>query len=387
MLARTAEVVAGGASTSLDLDRSPGAVPGGIRPMTPDDVTAVAALYRRIFHGIEEAPSAELVGYVGDLAFGAPGAEARRGGLVHVGATGAIDAAVVTVPMRIVVGDHVHTAEVLSTFMADDRPAARRPGARLARHLARSGHDFLFTDTAKAISAGLFEAFGGTVLPLQSLEWLRVFRPAAVLARLAERRHPGFARTIVLAGPVDRLARRLVAPLAAPEASARLDEIDEAAFVALAPQMVAHRTVRPLWAPEDLAWTLAMARRRERNGRLRLCRIVDRRGETIGACAHWAAPGRIAHVLDLPTLPGREREAVEALFVDLDRRGVAAVRGAGRAGLVEALYRVPGVLFRHNAHAVCLTPLPEAREAIARGDVHLGGLAGESWSRLIADRF
>ena len=84
---------------------------------------------------------------------------------------------------------------------------------------------------------------------------------------------------------------------------------------------------------------------------------------------------------------GREAEAIGALHADLDRLGVAAVRGPCRPGLIEALYRQPGTIFRHNAHAVCLTPHADAREAVLRGDVHLGGLAGESWSRLISDRF
>ncbi len=381
-----------GASAARDFDaarRVPRPSAGVVRPMTETDVEAVAMLYRRVFRTGDEAPSTELRDYVRDLAFGAPAAAGRSGGLVHVGATGEIDAAVIMVPMRIVVADRVLDAEVLSTFMADERPSAGRPGARLARHLSRAGHDLLFTDTARPISAGLFEAFGGVVLPVHSLEWLRVFRPAALLARLAERRHPRLAGALLapFAGPLDRLARFVVGPLAAEAATARLEEIDEAAFVTLAPRFVAHRTIRPLWAPEDLAWTLAMARRLNRNGALRLCRVVDRFGETIGVSAHWAASGTIARVLDLPTLPGREAEAISALHADLDRLGVAAVRGPCRPGLIEALYRQPGTIFRHNAHAVCLTPHADAREAVLRGDVHLGGLAGESWSRLISDRF
>lgn len=363
--------------------------PGAIRPMVADDVVAVADLYRRVFHGSDAAASPELVAYVRDLAFGAPAEAGEPGGFVHLGADARIDAAVIAVPMRFVVGERVVAARVLSTFMADDRPTARRPGARLAMHLARSGCEFLFTDTAKAVSADLFSVFGGAVLPLHSLEWLCVFRPAILAARLVERRAPRLARALALpAGPIDRLARRIVPSLAAPDGGdARLEPISDAEFVALAPRFVAHCTVRPLWAPDELAWALAMARRRDRNGPLRLDRVIDRRGETIGVAVHWSAKGRIARVLDLPTLPGREAEAIAALIAALDRDGVAAVRGLVRPGLAEALYRVPGVIYRHNAHTVCLTPLAEARDAVARGDVHLGGLAGESWSRLISDRF
>jgi hypothetical protein len=356
--------------------------------MTPGDVGAVAALSRRVFHKTEAPPSAELVAYVRDLAFGAPAIAGPGGGLVHLAADGAIDAAVLTIPLRLMVGERLVAARILSTFMAEEGAGHGRPGARLAMNLARSDR-FFFTDTAKPISAGLFEALGGTVLPIHSLEWLRILRPAGFLARLAERRRPGLARLPfdAIAGGLDRIARRVFGMAIAAPAADRLEEIDTAEFAALAPAFVAHRTIRPVWSPEELGWTIAMARRRTHNGPLRLCRIVDGHGETIGVTAHYAGPGRIALLLELLARPDREAAVVAALLADLDRVGVVAVRGACRPGLIEALYRVPGVIFRHNAHAVCLTRMPAAREAIGRGDVHLGGLAGETWSRLIADRF
>ena len=43
------------------------------------------------------------------------------------------------------------------------------------------------------------------------------------------------------------------------------------------------------------------------------------------------------------------------------------------------------LVFRHRAFAVAVTRIAEVSDAVARGDIYLGGLAGEDWSRLMCD--
>ena len=41
------------------------------------------------------------------------------------------------------------------------------------------------------------------------------------------------------------------------------------------------------------------------------------------------------------------------------------------------------LVFRHRAFAMALTRVPEVNDAVVRGEIHIGGLAGEEWSRLM----
>ena len=41
------------------------------------------------------------------------------------------------------------------------------------------------------------------------------------------------------------------------------------------------------------------------------------------------------------------------------------------------------LVFRHRALAMALTRVPEVNDAVVRGDIYVGGLAGEEWSRLM----
>jgi hypothetical protein len=43
------------------------------------------------------------------------------------------------------------------------------------------------------------------------------------------------------------------------------------------------------------------------------------------------------------------------------------------------------LVFRHKAFAVAVTRSQDVSDAVARGDVYIGGLAGEDWSRLMHD--
>ena len=41
------------------------------------------------------------------------------------------------------------------------------------------------------------------------------------------------------------------------------------------------------------------------------------------------------------------------------------------------------LVFRHRAFAMALTRVAEVNDAVMRGDIYVGGLAGEDWSRLM----
>jgi hypothetical protein len=43
------------------------------------------------------------------------------------------------------------------------------------------------------------------------------------------------------------------------------------------------------------------------------------------------------------------------------------------------------ISYRHKAFVCFLSRFPDLVEAAQRGDIYLGGLAGESWSRLMTD--
>jgi hypothetical protein len=73
------------------------------------------------------------------------------------------------------------------------------------------------------------------------------------------------------------------------------------------------------------------------------------------------------------------------MFRHLDRTGHLEARGRAQPALMQGLSLQHWLVFRNKAFALALTRSPDVNDAVTRGDVYIGGLAGEDWSRLMYD--
>lgn len=357
---------------------------GVVRPMTGADVPAVARLFLKIFRGADRPADQELQHYLCTLALTSPSHDERLGTQVYEQQDGCIRSALLAVPMRFVACGNVLPGRLLGVFMADAEAAG---AAQLILALRPKRADFAFCDSASPTSRDHLLAIGGKSIPVQNLEWVRSFRPVgALVGRCAERflggRRLGFS---VLARPLDSLLRRRSPQADTAEPAAEVAEMPVQDFLVQAPRLVAHYAVRPLWDKEELSWLVALAAQNTRLGAFTIHAVVDRTGAVIGSFVYYAAPGRCAHVLNVLSLPGQEQAVLGAMFRHLDQTGHVEARGRAQFALMAGLSLQRWLVFRHRAFAVALTQVPEINDAVARGDVYVGGLAGEDWSRLLGD--
>ena len=355
--------------------------------MTDADVPAVARLFLKIFRGVDKPASPDLQDYLRTITRGSPSSSETMRTHIYEQQDGTIRSALFAVPMRFVACGNVVLGRLLGVFMTDaDKEAAG--AAELVLSLRPRGANFAFCDSASPTSCSHLLAIGGQLLPLQNLEWSRRFRPlGALLGHLAERvlhrRDPGLA---ALARPVDALLRRFVAGKDVQEtAGARVTEMSVPDFLTHAPRLIAHYAVRPLWSEDELSWLVSLAAQNTRLGAFTICAVEDQAGAVIGCFVYYAAPGRTAHVLNILSLPGQEITVLDAMFGHLDRAGHLEARGRAQPALMHGLSRQDRLVFRNKAFALALTRSPDVNDAVIRGDVYVGGLAGEDWSRLMYD--
>lgn len=357
---------------------------GVVRPMTGADVPAVARLFLKIFRGADRPADQELQHYLCTLALTSPSHDERLGTQVYEQQDGCIRSALLAVPMRFVACGNVLPGRLLGVFMADAEAAG---AAQLILALRPKRADFAFCDSASPTSRDHLLAIGGKSIPVQNLEWARSFRPVgALVGRCAERflggRRLGFS---VLARPLDSLLRRRSPQADTAEPAAEAVAMSVRDFLVQAPRLVAHYAVRPLWSEEELSWLVALAAQNTGIGAFTIRAVIDRTGAVIGSFVYYAAPGGCAHVLNVLSLPGKEQTVLGAMFRHLDQTGHVEARGRAQFALMAGLSLQRWLVFRHRAFAVALTQVPEINDAVARGDVYVGGLAGEDWSRLLGD--
>jgi hypothetical protein len=360
---------------------------GAVRLMQLADVPAVARLFLKIFRGVDKPASLDLEEYLRTLVLESPSYSEAMGTRLYEQQDGRIRSALLTVPMRFVACGNVVPGRLLGVFMTDANKEAVG-AAELILALRPRGANFGFCDSASPTSCNHLLAIGGKPIPLQSLEWLRSFRPmSALVGRLAERvlrrRDPGFA---ALMRPVDVLLRRLVNGTDVQEPSGlSVTEMSVEAFLKHAPLLIAHYAVRPLWSEDELAWLVSLAARNTQLGAFTIQAVEDLAGAVIGCFVYYAAPGRIPQVLNILSLPGREIAVLDAMFRHLDHTGHVEARGRAQLALMRGLALQRWLVFRHKAFAVAVTRSQDVSDAVARGDVYIGGLAGEDWSRLMYD--
>ncbi|KKB07037.1 hypothetical protein VE25_19495 [Devosia geojensis] len=359
---------------------------GGVRSMRPEDVPEVGRLFNRVFRDRDAPSSADFDAYFAELCFGSPAFRPEAGSIVHLREDGAVDGAIGVVPMQVRAGEDLLTGRLMSIYMTDpDAPG--RGGAELVLTIRPRHQDFCFCDSANAVSADHYKAIGGLVLPVQSLAWHRTFRPVRAGIERVGGRLPAWARRAggVAAGTADAVLRSIRTSLRQKETNGGVEAVDVEAFAQIAPLFLDRFAVAPAWSKDELAWLISMAARNTLHGPLQLHLVRDEWWKVAGAFACHAQKGGIAQVLNVLARPKGEEMVVTTMLAHLDAAGCAGASGMTQPFLMDALCRQPHTSFRHRGYVCLSTRHGHIRDAAMRGDIYLGGLMGESWSRLMAD--
>lgn len=363
----------------------PAAAPAhaGVRPMRRDDIPAVAAMFEAVF--AKGRPTGDLAAYIETLFFGSPHYSEEHGSVVYDSARDGISSAILAIPMPFSVHGRPVMARLLCAFMSHGDKAALG-AARLARSLRAGQVDMCFSDNASPVSADHWSAVGGIMLPVQSLEWQRAFQPlgAAVLSACRGKS----VRLLHAAAPLRLVDRMLLSwkpslrPQPVPGCTAR--RADPTEFLDCARPMFERFAIHPVWTKESFDWLAGIAAMNGTLGALD-CRIVADRNGTIGAFLFFGRPGAAATVMNLVCAEGRERDVVGQMFACLAEEGYALATGMAQPFMMNAIMRQRRLSFRHRGFFYINSRHDDLLETARRGDIYIGGLASESWSRLVTD--
>ncbi|KQV39054.1 hypothetical protein ASE23_24855 [Rhizobium sp. Root73] len=360
---------------------------GAVRAMERSDLPAIADLFTRTFRKNNQATDSQLAGYLETVFFSSPLYTPDVGSLVHLNETSTIDSAILAMPVEFIVHGRPVTARVLCAFMAEGKSGAAG-AARLARMLRAARQDFCFTDNASPVSADHWVAGGGLVLPVQSLEWHRTFRPAAAALDMARRRVKLLAKLPLqgLARIADRFVRRSRTSFAAaPQDGVTSTPISLPQLMEQAQVMMERFSVHPVFSKPEFDWLVAAAKLNTSLGELQCRSITDAQGKIIGCYLYFGADGRNAVVMNVFCHERQEALVVAQIFADLDNLGYASAQGMAQPFLTQAVLRQRHLVHKHTGYFCLVTRHADLKEAAIGDGFYAGGLASESWSRLLHD--
>ncbi len=360
-----------------------------IRPMIVEDIPQVGRLFYKIFRKKAVNSPDTFNDYFEKLFFGSPIYDPQYGSFVHETASGTISSAVSAIPMQYMVEGEIITARLLCAFMTDPDVSCLG-AAELALTMRPRHQDLCFTDSASPVSANHFRAVSGAILPLHGLEWCRVFQPAAYLAQSAAKRSSlaRYGARLPLARPLDYLTRRVMPALHIEGDPVMHDEeMSQDLFVTSVQDFLPDYKVRPVWSKPELNWILEVARLNTGDGSLHIRSVWDYNAELTGCFVYFGRAGSIAQVLNIFARKGKEHAVINQMMYHLDQSGFVAAQGRVQPAQLDVLSRHRAMFYRHRAHVCVSTRHKSVTDAIQRNDIFIGGLAGESWSRLVTDFF
>jgi hypothetical protein len=367
-------------------EKSATAARSGIRPMARADIPAVERIFCTAF--AKQGASDDLGAYIEALFFDNPHYSDENGSIVYEDAKKGVTSAIFSLPIPFEVHGRPVMARLLCAFMSDGTKSGALGAGRITRSLRADQVEFCFTDNASPVSASHWATGGGVALPVESLEWRRAFLPlGAALHDLRGRR--GWRLLRLLAAPARLLDRAIVARRAGirPVAAAGCVTRPAApqAFLDHSGAMTERFAVRPVWTQAHFDWLLRMVALNDELGPLQ-CRTVEEAGKVIGVFLFCGRPGGEATVLNLICEEGREFDVTAQMFACLAEEGHVAAIGRAQPFMINAVMRQRQLIFRHRGYLCLNTRHGDLLEAARRGDFYIGGLASESWSRLVTDQ-
>lgn len=359
-----------------------------VRNFRADDVPAVAAMFQRTFRDPQQPAPESLGAHIKTVFLDHPWQDPEISSRVHVSDQGKINGFIGVLPLRMMVDGSPKRAGVAGSLMVDSPKDDPLAGAKLLRAFLNGPQDLSISETANPLSQRMWERIGGQTLGALSVDWIRVFRPAAAAIELGSGRIGPLRWLRPLARLLDLPVRRLAAGFfkAAAADSFAGAEVDNAEIAARLLELTNASPVRPNWDAASLRWFLDQAEVKEQRGPLHR-RVVRRaNGSVVGCVLYYGAPRGVAWVLQIVAAPGFAQGVVDELFAHADREGLAAIRGRISPATQEALLLRNTLLYRRAA-TVAHSRDPRLIEAIGTSEAVVNGLAGESWIRLIGGVF
>ncbi|MEP7204440.1 MAG: hypothetical protein ABI894_17640 [Ilumatobacteraceae bacterium] len=360
-----------------------------MRPCERGDMRAVAELYAKAFHKTSMASSTGLPIYLGELHLDNPWYDPENPPLVAESTGQRIVGFIGTVPMPMRMCGRPIRSVVGGNFMVDREHSDPLVAARLLKTFLSAPHDIALTDTASQVAIRMWQGFGGELAQYQSMRWVLPLKPLSLGVSFAGRSR--VARVASAGAPVARAIDRLVTR----RRRTRSGEVG-APTVRPADATLVHDFVSQLddssrlqfaGTSEEFGWLAAMASRKTQFGPLRTIAVHGTHADTIGVVMYYPNRRGLGQVALAAATAGNHASMLSALRQDAIEQGSAGLMGQADRQLAFALSNLPSVYVFRNDFVML-----HAREAgliapLRTGEVALGRLSGEWWTRTQGDSF
>jgi hypothetical protein len=368
---------------------------GSVRPLAAEDLERVAALFltkfrRRRRHLLDRA-IVETAEYMRKIYLDPAGQPGASHALVQINPHGDLGGFLGVLKARYELNGATLNAAIIGPLMADPGTDHGSAGPQLLRALHQGEFDLYLTDSANRVSLAFARPMKYQLLPAHCLGWTRIFRPAAVAAAVVRGKWPGLSRFVFdpCAKVFDPFTKKRFEPPVQHSSSHRVhrEPMDAAQFAERLPTLTSDYALRPRWQDGELPRLLALAAEKRADGPLHFGGTYDEAGKMLGCYAFYGQAGGIANLLQIQASGSHWGATLDSLIADAWNMGCAGIIGQTQTRFMPQLFSYKNVFFRYAGGTMVRSRIPEVAQAVRSGDIFIGGLMGDRWTRLSSDDF
>jgi hypothetical protein len=354
-----------------------------VRSLVPRDLDQVVALHRAAF-GTGGHPEEAVRRLLDEIFFKHPWPDPTMPCLGHFLADGTLVGAIGVMPRPMTFMGTPIRAMVSHNLMV--HPAHRRglTAINLMRQVFGYEPDLIVSEGTEP-ARRLWESMGGHVIGSRSTRWLRVLRPAGLLAHTASSgRLPSALERVArgLAVLPDAIASLVLGSFRSVPTCSSSDNLimNEGLLARLIEEDPTDYALKPVYREESLRWIMTTLTHSHREQTLRGCTVPCRDGP-IGWYLYLSRPHGIGRVLQLGGNRDAREEVLEHLFADAYRAGNVGVIGQGDPAWSDAL-AASGCFIRPGATWFMFhTRRTELQRVLDTSRAFVSRLEGEGWIR------
>ena len=356
-----------------------------IRVLAEDDISAVTALFARVYPQHRWHSQAACESYFREMLFDNPWYDPELPSWVAE-QDGRIIGTQTVMPRPMHFQGRPLRVAVSCQFMVDPDKRRSLVALQLLQAYLSGPQDLSLADGASDQSMRLWIKLGGTAPLLHSLHWTRPLRPARYALSLLEE-HAALPSALAFAArPVcalaDALAVRLPQNRFCREAVDVVEEIlDPVTMLSHLPDILGGSALRPVYDARSLAWLLDQTGRKKRHGTLRARAVLNSERQLIGWYLYYLQPNAVSEVVQLAAVDGCFDQVLQRLLADAWRHGATAVCGRLDPRHAQELSTRHSWFRREGPWTLVHSRNAEIMAAIHRGDAFLSRLEGEWWLR------
>ncbi|HKT31114.1 MAG TPA: hypothetical protein VJS89_01320 [Gammaproteobacteria bacterium] len=356
---------------------------GRVRALESGDLTRIAQLYARVYPARPDAALPELRERLERVLLHHPWPDPRLPSLVYEDTEGELVGFLGVLPRPMMHRDgRKLTAAISHSFLVAPGSRSTLAALQLAKRFLQGPQDLSLAEGNDS-SRCLWERFGGSVLPLYSLGWVRPLRPARYALGFLQRRglRPWLGTLLQpLCGLLDEYVRLVLPKWFRVTGISGAEPLRASVAAAEFARLARLCSLRPVYDADSFGWLLETLRANRTHGELQHHAVVDAHGGLHGWYVYYLRPDSVAEVVQLVADPSRAATVFDHLLHSARCTRAIAVAGALDPAWLGTLAE-RGCLFHHDGHSWMLMHSRQSpvQSAFHEGRAFVSRLDGEWW--------